>query len=124
MAQANIIQDGMDRFETAVKSVEKDFRRLQKRADKRRKELERRADRQLKRIRTELRKNPVMKRAGSAVEAAESFRDDTVKAVGEQVDTLLGSLRIASQGEVSKLERKVGALNRKVRQLERLHEEE
>jgi polyhydroxyalkanoate synthesis regulator phasin len=57
------------------------------------------------------------------VARVETLRDDTFKAVEGQVDALLGSLRIASQGEVTKLERKVGALNRKVRQLEKFHEE-
>ena len=126
MAQANLVQEGIDRFESAFKSVEKDFRRLQKRAEKRRKDFERQADRRLKRIRRELLKNPVLKRAEdlrvNAAERAEALRSDTVRTVEEQVDALLGTLRIASHGEVSRLERKVGALNRKVRQLEKLSE--
>jgi len=112
MAQANIIQDGLDRFETVVKSVERDFRRLQKQADRRRKELEKRAGRQVKRLQTELRNNPLLRRA-------DTLRADAGRVVEERVESLLGTLRIASHAEVERLERKVGQLSRKVRQLER-----
>jgi hypothetical protein len=111
MAQANLIQDGIDRFESAVKSVERDFRRLQKQADKRRKELEKRAERQVKKLQADLRKSPVIQRA-------ESLRTEAVRVVEEGVETLLGTLRIASHGEVQRLERKVSQLGRKIRQLE------
>lgn len=117
MAQASLIQDGLDRFESVVKSVERDFKRLQKQADKRRKELEKRAERQVKKLQTELRKNPVVQRA-------ESLRVDAVRAVEEGVETLLGTLRIASHAEITRLERKVGQLGRKVRQLEQQLESE
>ncbi len=112
MAQPNIIQDGIDRFETTFRSLEKDWKRLQKRADQRRKQLEKRAEKQVKRLQTQLRKNPVVKRA-------ETLRDDTQKALETSVDTLLDTLRIANTSHVAKLERKVNALNRKVRELER-----
>jgi polyhydroxyalkanoate synthesis regulator phasin len=125
MAQASIIQDVSDRVETALKNAEKDFRRLQKRAEKQRKDFEKRAERRIKKIRAELRKNDVVKWAddlgSEAIERAEGLRDDAVKAWEDRVDAVLGSLRIASHGEVIRLERKVGQLNRKVRQLEKLH---
>jgi chromosome segregation ATPase len=111
MAQASLIQDGLDRFENVVKSVERDFKRLQKQADKRRKALEKRAERRVKKLQTELRKSTLVKRAGS-------LRDEAVRAVGDGVESLLGTLRIASHAEVERLERKVGQLGRKIRQLE------
>lgn len=112
MAQASFIQGGLDRVESAFKTFEKDFRRLQKRADQRRKQLEKRAEREVRRFQTELRKNPVVKRA-------QTLGEDARKAASEQVDALLGTLRLASRTEVERLDRKVGQLNRKVRELEK-----
>ena len=112
MAEANIIEEGMDRIEDAFRSIERDFRRLQKRADRRRKQLEKQAEKRVKQLQTDIRKNPVVKRA-------EDLRGDALKALEEQVDSLLSNLRIASQADVTKLERKVAQLNKKVRELEK-----
>ncbi len=112
MAEANFIEEGMDRIEDIFRSIEKDFKRLQKRADKRRKQLEKQAEKRVKQLQSDFRKNRVVKRA-------EDLRGDAMKAVEEQVDTLLTNLRIASQADVSKLERKVAQLNKKVRELEK-----
>ena len=112
MAEANFIEEGMDRIESAFKSIEKDLKRLQKRADTRRRQFERQAEKRVKRLQSDIRKNPVVKRA-------EDLRGDAVKAIEDQVDGLLANLRIASHTDVSKLERKVAQLNRKVRELEK-----
>jgi archaellum component FlaC len=113
MAEANFIEEGIDRIENAFRSIERDFRRLQKRADRRRRQFERQAEKRVKQIQTDIRNNRVVKRA-------EDLRSDAVKAVEDQVDALLSGLRIASQAEVHKLERKVAQLNKKVRELEKL----
>lgn len=140
MAQAqNVIEEGRDRFGAALRDLEKDWKRFQKQAEKRRKELEKRAEREVRRLRTELRKNPLVKRAeqeakrlekradkvrseirkSPAVQRAEAFRKDAEKAIEEQVDTLLGVLRIANTNDLEKVERKLNQLNRKVRALEK-----
>jgi len=116
MAEANFIEEGIDRIENAFRSIERDFRRLQKRADRRRRQFERQAEKRVKRIQTDIRKNPVVKRA-------EDLRSDAVKTIEDQVDGLLANLRIASHAEVHKLERKVAQLNRKVRELEKLNKQ-
>ena len=112
MAEANFIEEGIDRIENTFKSIEKDFKRLQKRADRRRRQFERQAEKRVKQIQTDFRKNRVVKRA-------EDLRGDAMKAIDAQVDSLLANLRIASQAEVLKLERKVAQLNKKVRELEK-----
>ena len=111
MAEANFIEEGMDRIENAYRSIERDFRRIQKRADRRRKQLEKQAEKRVKQLQSDIRKNPVVKRA-------ESLRSDAQKAIEEQVDGLLANLRIASQADVNRLGRKVAQLNRKVRELD------
>jgi hypothetical protein len=112
MAEANFIEEGMDRIEDAFRSIERDFRRMQKRADRRRKLIEKQAEKRVKQFQSDIRKNPVVKRAGD-------LRQDAVKTVEEQVNSLLSNLRIASQADVRKLERKVAQLNKKVRELEK-----
>jgi flagellar motility protein MotE (MotC chaperone) len=112
MAKANVIQDGIDRFQTAFDSLEKDFKRMQKNAEKRRKGFERETEKRVKKLRTELKKSPAVKRANQ-------LSDNVAKAIEGSVDQVLGNLRIASSGEVRKLERKVASLNRKVRELEK-----
>ena len=116
MAEANFIEEGMDRIEDAFRSIEKDLRRIQKRADRRRKQFEKQAEKRVKQLQADFRNNRVVKRA-------EDIRGDAVKAVEDQVDTLLANLRIASHAEVNKLEHKVAQLNKKVRELEKLNKQ-
>jgi hypothetical protein len=113
MAEANFIEEGIDRIENAFRSIEKDLKRLQKRADRRRRQFERQAEKRVKQLQSDFRKNPVVKRA-------EDLRSDAVKTIEDQVDVLLTNLRIASHTDVHKLERKVAQLNKKVRELEKL----
>ena len=135
----NIIEEGVERVEEAFTQLGDDFEQLQTRAEKRRKEFERNAERRLKKFRTDLRKNEWVKRAekqrkeiekradrfrkdvesSRAFKKVEGIRKDAEQAIEGGVDAVLETMRIASQGEVEKLERKVRALQRKVRELER-----
>jgi hypothetical protein len=134
-----ILEDGRERFEGALRDIERDWKRLQKRADQGRKQLEQRAQRQVKRLQSELRKNPLVKRAeeqrkvlerrarrlgtelrnSAPVKRAEGLRKDAEHLVEGQLESLFGLLRIASASEVSRLERKVDQLSRKLREIER-----
>jgi len=107
-----LLEEGRERFEGALKDMERDWKRLQKRADQGRKQFEQRAQRQVKRIQSELRKSPLVKRA-------EELRKDAETRIESQIESLFGLLRIASSSEVSRLERKVDQLNRKLRELEK-----
>jgi len=141
MAQTtnNIFEEGFERVESTVKSIEKDFRSLQKRAEERRKELGKRAEREVKRLQSEFRKTPLGKqvlkrrtelgkrvdqlqndlRKNAAVQRIEALRKDAEKALEEGVESVLGALQVAPKSEVVKLERKVNQLSRKVRELEK-----
>ncbi len=135
---SNLFEDGFERSREAWSQLGEDFEELQKRAEKRRKELEKRAEQQIKKIRTELKKNTWVKEAqkrrkefekraekfrkgvekSAPYQRAEELRADATTVIEDQVDTLLENLRIASQSEINKLERKVNGLQRKVRELE------
>jgi hypothetical protein len=134
-----LIEEGRERFEGALKDMERDWKRLQRRADQGRKQFEQRAQKQVKRIQAELRKSPLVKRAeeqrkalerrarklgvelrnSTPVKRAEELRKDAGVRIETQIESLFGLLRIASASEVSRLERKVDQLNRKLRELEK-----
>ena len=134
-----LFEEGRERFEGALKDMGRDWKRLQKRADQGRKQIEQRAQRQVKRLQSELKKSPLMKRAeeqrrllerrarklgtelrnSSAVKRAESLRKDAETRIEGQLETFFGLLRIASTNEINRLERKVDQLNRKLRELEK-----
>ncbi len=110
--QVSFVEDSIDRVQSAVHSVEDEFERLQKQFGKRRKQFEREAQKRVKQIRTEIRKQPLVKRA-------ESLRGDARKQIETGVETILATLQIASRGEVQRLDRKLGQINRKLSQLEK-----
>lgn len=136
---SNIFEDGFERSREAWSQLGEDFEELQKRAEKRRKELGKRAEKQIKRIRTEFKQTTWVKEAqkrrkefekradkfrkgvekSAPYQRAEEIRADATTAIEDQVDNLLENLRIASQTEINKLERKVNGLQRKVRELEK-----
>ena len=107
-----LIEEGRERFEGArqVKRIQTGLRKspLVKRAEEQRKLLERRA----RKLGSELLNS-------SAVKRAESLRKDAETRLEGQLESLFGLLRIASTSEVSRLERKVDQLNRKLRELEK-----
>jgi 3-deoxy-D-arabino-heptulosonate 7-phosphate (DAHP) synthase class II len=135
----NLLEEGRERFEGALENMGRDWKRLQKRADQGRKQIEQRAQRQVKRLQIELKKSPLVKRAeeqrkllerrarklsnelrnSSAVKRAESLRKNAETRIEGQLESLFGVLRIASISEISRLERKVDQLNRKLRELEK-----
>ena len=123
MEEQSFVQDGVDRFNDAVRSLDAEFQRVQKQLRSRRRsfekritggrrDFERRTRKQVKRLRTELRKNPVVKRA-------QSLQDDVSRQIEDSVDRLLGVLQIASKNDFERLDRKLSQLNRKLKELER-----
>lgn len=123
MAQANIVQDGVDRINDAFKSVDTEFQRVQKRLNTRRrslekelstrrKDVEKRTRKGVKRLRTELRKNPVFKRA-------EKLQKDVTKQMESTVDDLLGLFQIASKSDLDRIDRKLNQLSRRLKEFEK-----
>ena len=121
--QANLVQEGVDRFNAAFESLGDEVDRLQKRVQMRRKAFEKQlADRrkriekqtrkQVDRIESELRKNPVMKRL-------QELRKDAVKQIESGVDSVMDALPIATKSDLKRVERKISQISRKVKDLER-----
>ena len=120
--QASLMQEGVDRFREAFDSL--DLQRVQKELTQRRKRIEkqiasgrrqweRRTRKQVKRVQTELRRNSVVKRA-------QSFQKDATRQLESGIDGILGTFRIASRRDVDRLDRKLGQINRKLKDIERV----
>lgn len=123
--QASFVQEGVDRFREAFDSAvdSLDLQRVQRQLAQRRKRIEKqlsssrrqwekRTRQELKKVRTELRKNSFVKRV-------QSLQKDVADQIESGVDSLLSTLRIASKADVDRIDRKLGQLNRKLKDLER-----
>jgi uncharacterized protein YukE len=114
--QASIVQDSVDRVREVVSSLESDFEKVQKRAEKKfraqRKSLEKRTEKQVSRLRNEFNKNPYVKRAQGAV-------DDVSKQIEKNLDSLLGTMKVASQSDLRRVNSKLNKINKKLSELEK-----
>lgn len=130
-AKAGVIEGARARFEDVIGNVERDWKRLQKDADKRRKEIETRVEREVKKLRSQIEKSPLAKRAhqlreraearaermreelreSPAAKRAEELREQAQARFGE----MLGRAGIATASDVERLERRVAALARELK---------
>lgn len=123
MAEQSIVQEGVGRVSDALDSIGDEIQRVQKqlrsrrrtlekRIETNRKSFEKRARRQANRLRTELGKNPVWKRA-------RAIQEDAAKQIESGVDGVLTFFQIASKSDVQRIDRKLSQINRKLKELER-----
>ncbi len=121
--QESIIEEGVDRFNQAYESLDREFQRFQKQFQSRRKSfekqvtssrksIEKRTRKQVNQLRNDLRKNSLVKRA-------RSLQTDAVKQIEHGVDNLLGALQIASKSDLQRVDRKLGQISKKLKDLER-----
>lgn len=121
--QTSLIEDGFDRIQSAIRSVENEVQKAQDRFSKESDQLGKDASKRIKSFRKELKKYP-------AVKQAEAFRKDfnkefdarskqVGKTIESGIESLLGTFQIASQGEVAKLDKKLGRINRRLKALDK-----
>ena len=118
MAEASFIREGVGRVQSALKSLDKEYRRVQKQADVRLRRVEKRAERQIKRLRSGLLRSPLAKRAEDVRRRVEEARSEAQSVFEGRLEAMLGTLKIATRTEIEKLDRKVALLNRKLHELE------
>jgi hypothetical protein len=128
--QTNIVREGIGRvssaFERIPDEVQKVQRELQKRRktlerqlagsrrdlEKRTREIEKRTRRQVARLRTEFRRLPLTRRV-------DQLRSEAEKAFERGVDAFLGVLQIASKSDLDRIDKKLGQVSRKLKEIER-----
>ena len=120
--QASLVQEGVDRFNAAFERIDEERLRLQKQVNARRKSIEKqitsgrkdfekRTRKQVKRLRTELRRYPLVKRA-------ERLQLDARRQIEEGVDRFLGVFQIASKSDLDRIDRKLDRISRKLKDIE------
>jgi hypothetical protein len=109
--QSNFVAESIDRVQEAFQSVGDEVGRLQGEMDDRRKKFESDAQKSVKKLRKELRSQPFWKRA-------DSFRRDATKQIEQGIDGLLGTLQIASTSDMKKIDRKLNALGKRLKEIE------
>ena len=116
--QATLIQEGVDRVRAAFGSLEDEFERVQRRLRARRRDLEK----QLRQGRKDLEKRGRKLRAdvlaSPTLKRLDSLRKDAQRQIEDAADNLLGALQIASKADVERIDRKLSAISRKLREIE------
>jgi Skp family chaperone for outer membrane proteins len=117
-AQANIVQEGVDRVRAAFGTLEDEFERVQRRLRARRRDLEK----QLRSGRKDLEKRTRKLRSevlgSSPLKRLDTLRKDAQRQIEDGVGNLLGRLQIASKSDVERIDRKISQLTRKLREIE------
>lgn len=121
MAQANIVETGVDRFREVIGSLDDGIQKLQKRVATRRRALERRITSERKNLEKRAQKRLQVLRKSGFVKRAQSLREDASRQLEEGVENLLGALQIASKSDVERIDRKLSTISRKVKELENGH---
>ena len=122
--QASLVQEGVERLNDALHSIDDEFQRVQKGLNTRRrsvekqfnskrKSVEKRTRKELNRFQSELKKNPYVKRA-------KSLRKGLTKEVESSVDSFLGLIRVASKTDVERIDKKLTTLNRQLKEIEKV----
>lgn len=109
--QTSFVGESIDRVQEAFQSVGDEFERLQEQIDDRRKQFEAQTQKRVKKLQKDLRKQPLYKRA-------ETFRKDATKQIEQGVEGILNALQIASSSDMKKLDRKLNAINRRLKEIE------
>ena len=109
--QNNFIDDSLDRVQDAVRTVSREFDRLQEQAESRRKDWEGKAQKRLGELRSELAKTPLGKRT-------QALGKDATRQAEASLETLLSTFSIASSKELGKINRKLDKINKRLKKLE------
>ena len=128
--QTSIARDGIERVSSAFERIPDELQRVQREIQKRRRSLERqlaggRRDlekrtreiekhtrRQVQRLRTEIGRIPLGRRV-------DQLRSGAEKALERGVDAFLGLLQIASKSDLERIDKKLGQVSRKLKEMER-----
>ena len=111
-ARANIIEESIENVQERFRNAGEELQRLQDRASENRREFADRAQARAEKVQKQLLEIPAIKKA-------DDFRTDVLKQIEANVDEFVSRMPVASSNEIKKLERKVNALTRKVRALEK-----
>ncbi|MEE3326330.1 MAG: hypothetical protein VX252_03280 [Myxococcota bacterium] len=122
-ATASLLDESLDRVQTAWKSMEKEVQKVQKQFEDRSADFNKRAEKQIKQLQKGFEAYPGVKRARSFGDDIKKEIDGRMTWVSEQVETsvasLLSGMQIASRTEIDKLDRKLNRISRRLKALDK-----
>jgi hypothetical protein len=121
--QASVVQERVDQIRQVVRRADREIKKIQKQVESRRRRLakevttrrrviEKRAQKEIGRIQKQIQSQPLVKRA-------EALRADATERVTARVSSLLGAFPLATRSEIERIDRKVSALSKKLREIEK-----
>ncbi len=124
-----LMDEGRERIEAARERIDSEFDKARKDLNRRRKRLEKQLNKNRKSFEKEFAKNrkSFEKQAkqlrkdfekNSVVKQLNRWRNDAEEQLETAAERLLGSLQIATRGDVKKLDRKLAKLSKQLRELE------
>ena len=109
--QTSFVAESVDRVQEVIQSVGDEFERLQGQFGDRRKEFEKQTQKRVKELQKDLRKQPLWKRANT-------LRRDASKQIEQSVDSILSAFQIASTSDMKKLDRRLNAIGKRLKEIE------
>ena len=118
----SFVDEASERFTAARERVDSEVQRIQKELQTRRKKLEKQLTSSRKNIEKQTRKQvkQIEKelRTSQVVKTLEDWRSQANEAIEDGFESLLGTLRIASQNDVKKIDRKLTNLTKRLKDVE------
>jgi len=111
--------NGQNPLESAADNLEKELTRIQKQIQKGRRDLEKRIERGRRQLVADMRKSPAYKRAKTLRKDADKLRKDAEKQLESGVDNVLAMFNIASKRDLTKIDRRLRTLNKKLTDIEK-----
>ena len=109
--QTSFVAESIDRVQEVIQSVGDEFGRLQGQFQDRRKDLESQTQKHVKKLRKDLSKQPLWKRA-------DTFRRDATRQIEQRIEDALGALQIASTADMKKIDRKLTGISKRLKEIE------
>jgi gas vesicle protein len=114
----SLVDQGVDRFQDALKSVDKELQRLQREVRSRRKTLERSFEARRKNLEKQAQKQIRALRENDLVKRVETLGSDVQQQIGSRVESVLSIFQIASKGDIERVDRKIERITKKLKELE------
>jgi len=118
--QTSRVQEGVDQLKTRIRRIQRQVttgrKALEKELTTRRKAIERRAQKEIARVQKEIARQPLVKRAQKQ---ADTLRAGAQSRLEAGVAGLRAALPIATRGEIDRIDRKLRAIDRKLREMEK-----
>ena len=118
--QTSRVQEGVDQLRTRIRRLQRQVttrrKALEKQLTTRRKAIEKRAQKEIARVQKEIARQPLVKQAQKT---AGSLRAGAQSRFEAGVAGVLGVFPLATKGEIDRIDRKLRAIDRKLREMEK-----